>query len=221
MTTMIKTENAEFVERYIANYKVIITMTDLALLDYEVKVARYTLEDLLRDIPEHLVEQLEKARDFLVDNETETIIPGMIEGCVKKHNEKIEEAQIAEFQQTEQKKADDYIASLTETEIANKFCGLDTEVTHILRKLSCSLEVFAMICEDSNLIKFLKYKKADTVTYQLIEEYESLQDDPSYKDDIVYEIDSLVQEYHNAVKEADFEHAEYIQEKLRSIYNNM
>lgn len=228
MTTMIKTNDElnslsdkEFLERHIASVEVINLMTDLALLDYEVKVARYTLRDLLRDIPEHLVEQLENARDFLVDTEQETIIPSMIEDCVKKHNEKIEEAMIADFEQREQKKADDKIASLTETEIANIFCGHDTIESHLIIELSCSLEVFAMICEDSNLIKFLKYKKADTVTYRLIDEYELLQDDPTYKDDIISEIDSLVQEYRDAVKEADFEHAEYIQEKLRSIYNNM
>jgi hypothetical protein len=223
-TTKLKTPEC------LRNAQIIDTSVKLALLDYEVKVARYTLRDLARDLGDDLVESLFKARDYFVDNHNEDIIAKILELRVNKHNRildqkaddnSIDDNSIKEFQQTEQKKADDYIASLTETEIANKLCGLDPEVTHILRRLTCSLEVFAMICEDSNLIKFLKYKKADTVTYQLINEYESLQDDPFIKDDIIAEIDSLIKDYRDAVKEADFEHAEYIHEKLDTIYNNM
>lgn len=188
-------------------------LTHLALCEYyKRKVAKLTLKEVSYSLDIQPQKTLLAARDTLVDAYEEQCIPEIIAECVKQHNAKID-AKVAE----KQAKAD----ALTETEIAHLFDDflnqtVDEDIDY--RNLSCSLEVYAAISENSDVISYVKYYSDDQrITYSLLRDF----CDAVNSDDAFCDIENMLlqlrSDFSDAVANKDWEELEDIKERISRI----
>lgn len=107
---------------------------------------------------------------------------------------------------------------LTEIEQAQHMLDLDNSPLIIkeVRKLSCSLEVLAMISDNSNLINFLRHRKVETVRGEDIYDYECL-NNAFIESDITRSVIHLSRDLKDAMKLGNFDLAEKIHNRLQYI----
>lgn len=203
-------------------------ITNVALCEhYNRKVDKLTLKEVAFSVDLDPQKKLYEARDTLVDADDYECIPVIIAKCVKQHNELID-AKIAEKQRIaaeRQAKAD----ALTESAIADLFDSIlenDTtrlkqyDLDHYQRsKLSCSLEMFAAISDNSAAISYFKYYLIDDarITCDLV--YEFL--DATNHDDAFSDIEDMLSylrsDFSDAIANKDWEALEDIKERISRI----
>jgi hypothetical protein len=109
------------------------------------------------------------------------------------------------------------VSNMSETEIA---IALDNDELDCHSNAECSLEVFATVSENSNLVAYLKYATVDgqyAVTARMIRDFYNIADVDDVFCDLQYELDRLKDDYRDALRDNNFEEIEYIQSRIDSI----
>ena len=234
MTTITETTKMSDVEkaktrlRFLKAKTTIKLITNVALCDYfKRKVDKLTLKEVAFSVDLDQQKKLYDARDTLVDAYEEQCIPEIIAKCVEQHN-RIIDAKIAEKERIaaeKQAKAD----ALTETEIANLFNDyLQQNVNEDInyRDLSCSLDVFATISDNSDAISFFKYHLSEhhndnRVTYYMLRDYLDAIDVDNAVELLENKVQELRDDLSRAIRLKDWEDVEYIKERISDIENRI